>query len=559
MGRPSSPERLPTKPPLPPAERAWRLALALVVAAALAVRLWGVTWSLPAGERLLTYHPDEGVNLVSGVLQEGRLRPHLDLGFYNYGTLYFYVWQAAAAVNSAYGLVSWPAPPAAPSTDGAGALILVGRLVSVGSAALTVLLCGLTGRRLHGRRGGLVAAAVVAAAPLSIIHSRFATVDAFATLLTTAAIWASVRARREGRVGLWMAVAGGLAGLAGAARYNAVLALAAPLVAAFCLQVPWRRRAKYALMAAAACVLLFLLACPGVFLNWPRFSADLLFEMRKSRTGMGLLFAQTGNGWWYHLVTSLRLAVGWPLLAAGLAGWALTARRGLSEAAPVAAFALVTYALIGAAAVRFWRYVMPLLPALAIGASALIACRGGMGRWFRAPALAAALVAAGLAYAAWLSLAYTKLMVTADPRDQAAAAIGAAGPEITVAFATTPWYWSPPLAPEFGLPSSGVSRRRAILASEAGARLRLPAENTEWDQSALNPPPTVVAVGDLESQDALRLRVASAVAFMAALRPRRAQAFEGRAEALGLRLRKEPTLPNDLLYIWPRVTLYWTR
>jgi 4-amino-4-deoxy-L-arabinose transferase-like glycosyltransferase len=543
---------------LPPAERAWRLALALVVVAAVGLRLWGVTWSLPAGERLLTYHPDEGVNLVSGVLQDGRLRPHLDLGFYNYGTLYFYVWQAAAAVNSAYGLLSWPSPPAAPSTDSAGALILVGRLISVLSAALTVLLCGLITRRLQGRRGGLVAAAVVAVAPLSVIHSRFATVDAFATLLTTAALWASVRACRDGRTWLWLAVAGGLAGLAGAARYNAVLVLAAPLASALCIQAPWRRRALYALGAAAACAILFLVACPGAFLNWPRFSADLLFEMRKSRTGMGLLFAQTGNGWWYHLVTSLRLALGWPLLAAGLAGWALLARRGVREAAPVAAFALVTYALIGAAAVRFWRYVMPLLPALALGASALVACCG-TGRRFRAPTVGGTLVAVGVAYASWLSMAYTRLMVTPDPRDQAAVAVRAAGPEATVAFATTPWYWSPPLAPEFGLPSSGASRRRAVLASEAGARLRLPAEDAEWDQSALSPPPTVVTVSDLESQDALRLRVESAVAFMAALQPRREQAFEGRAEALGLRLRKEPTLPNDLLYIWPRVTLYWSR
>lgn len=535
------------------------MALGLVVVAALALRLWGITWSLPAGERLLTYHPDEGVNLVSGVLQEGRLRPHLDLGFYNYGTLYFYVWQAAAAVNSAYGLVSWPSPPAGPSTDSAGALILVGRLISVLSAAFTVLLCGLIGRRLHGRRGALVAAGVVAVVPLAVIHSRFATVDAFATLLTTAALWASVRASREARAGLWLAVAGGLAGLAGAARYNAVLALAAPLAAAFCLQFPWRRRVLYALGAAAACVAFFLLACPGVYLNWPRFSADLIFETRKSRTGMGLLFAQTGNGWWYHFATSLRLAMGWPLLAACLAGWVLMARRGAREAAPVAAFGLVTYLLIGSAAVRFWRYVMPLLPVLALGASALAACCGNLGSRFRAPGLGGTLVAVGLAYAAWLSLAYTSLMVSADPRDQAAAAVRAAGPRATVAFATTPWYWSPPLAPEFGLPSSGASRRRAILASEAGGRLRLPAEETEWDRSALNPSPTVVAVSDLESQDALRLRVESAMAFMSALKPRREQMFEGRANALGMSLRKEPTLPNDLLYIWPRVTLYWSR
>src|SRR5262249_5209579 len=60
--------------------------LVLLVIGALSLRCWGITWSLPNQDRLFSYHPDEGVNLVNGVLDRDRApRPHLDLRFYNYG------------------------------------------------------------------------------------------------------------------------------------------------------------------------------------------------------------------------------------------------------------------------------------------------------------------------------------------------------------------------------------------------------------------------------------------------------------------------------------------
>src|SRR5579871_1037612 len=64
------------------------LALALILG--LALRLWGIGWGLPdARHPLATYHPDEWINLNAA---EPVDIPHgkFDIGFYNYGTLYFY-------------------------------------------------------------------------------------------------------------------------------------------------------------------------------------------------------------------------------------------------------------------------------------------------------------------------------------------------------------------------------------------------------------------------------------------------------------------------------------
>src|ERR1041385_35966 len=64
-------------PPLPlsPAPHlSSALPLAILIALALALRLWGITWGLPDQRHLFSYHPDEGVNLIQGVLDHGEVR-----------------------------------------------------------------------------------------------------------------------------------------------------------------------------------------------------------------------------------------------------------------------------------------------------------------------------------------------------------------------------------------------------------------------------------------------------------------------------------------------------
>lgn len=571
-----APEPTATAPPNPRRqERAGRfdVRFALMVVAVLvlatSVRLWGVRWGLPGADRMCTYHPDEGVNLFSGVLVNGVARPHLDIGFYNYGSLYFLLWQAAVAVNSAYGLVREPLPSGAmswlpaperglPETDTIGAMILVGRLLTVAGGALTCLALIALGIALGRRRVGIIAAIIYAVAPLATVHGRFATVDVTATLLVALVMTAAVALLKRGTLGLTI-VAGLLSGLASATRYNVALVALSPL-AAIWLSPRSDPGAKGAVRSGLTGALLaavasgFVIGCPGVLMNWSKFWADISYEAQKSAQGMGLLFEGTGNGWAYHYLSSLRHGLGWPTLCVVSAGavFALVRRRPADLV--LLAFAAPYYLLMGSAQVRFMRYMLPLMPALCVWAATLASFSDI--RWRR---LGIALLAAAILWSAMMSVGFSKAMASVDPRDEALIFLrDRLGPGARIAFGTTPWYWSPPLSPLFTAPAPGAARRRAIIDAEGAHELRLPRENREWDPEVFrDPEPECVVVSDLESQDAVRLRRAAALDFLrSAARGRRIETFGARPRVLGIRAVPEGYLPNDLLYVCPRITVY---
>ncbi len=571
--------------------RAQLAAILLLTLAAAALRLWGVGWGMPSSDSMFSFHPDEGVNLANGVLDHGAVRPHLDIGFYNYGSFYFLLWQVAAAANSVYGLVALgPASsPNAPVAESIASLTMLGRLISVAAGAATVAVLASAVRDVWGFRAGMAAGAVQTVAPLATIHSRFATVDATATLLTTLTLWASLRLLRSGTIPA--AALGGLAaGLAGATRYNAVLVAMAPLCAAFLCRaerlrlkrsgaegnIAVGRRLNLAGVIVAACFFGFLAGCPGAVLNWDKFTADVLFEARKSAAGMGLLFEGTGNGHIYHWDNSLRFALGWPLLlVSSLAALGSLRRREPADIV-LMAFAGPYFVAMGMAKVRFMRYMLPMVPVLSawVGRSIISwpvgpgyggvpnePLRTGSSRNIRRLAWTSAVAASALTALA-VSIAFSAAMSGTDARDAALKHIRRTLPRgSAIAFATTPWYWSPPLLPEFTAPVPGQVRRAMLLNADSAYVLRLPGPDLEWDISVLeDPPPDTVVVSDIESQDALRLRRSQALAFMRRLDAEYGvSVFGARPAFFGVPVVTARYLPVDLLYVCPEIRVYARR
>lgn len=544
----------------PRSSRRWWIPAFAIVILGLSLRVWALRWGLPNDERLGSYHPDEAVNLVQGVLDRGALRFHADIGFYNYGSLYFLIWQVFALANAFYGFVTAPgAGTPQPSVDTAGALILVGRLLSAALGTATILVVMVLGRLRGSASGALLGGLFLAIAPLAVVHSHFATVDAAAAFLVTCAIGVSALAAREGRAGMWLA-AGVLSGLAGATRYNCGLVVLAPLAAAIFGgrngDAGGLRRAFLPLLIVLASAAIgFLVGCPGAVLNPEKFYGDLTFELQKSREGMGLLFRDTGAGWWYHLHVSLAHGLGWPLLIAATAGLAVGIGRRKSSDLILLVFPLAYYLVMGGAAVRFARYMLPILPVLCLLAGEWLEM---LGRG-RRPGLSRVLAVLVALVSAHASLAYCRSMARPDARDEAAAFLrNVLDPGATIAFATVPWYWSPPLSPVFTAPVPGQARRRMILAESNPFVLRLPSENREWDEMALAGADAVV-VSDLEAQDAVRLKVRQAISFLkTASQGRRARTFGERPRFLGIPAMGQGYLPVDMLYVCPRVTVYWT-
>jgi hypothetical protein len=111
-------------------------------------------------------------------------------------------------------------------------------LPSIVEGTLLAPMLYLLGRELYGRRTGLTAAGLVAIAPLAVWYAQEARDYALFMLLITAAVWAQIRALRDGRARFWIAYAAATIALL-YTHYFAVLPIAVQQ-AAFAAVV-WRR------------------------------------------------------------------------------------------------------------------------------------------------------------------------------------------------------------------------------------------------------------------------------------------------------------------------------
>lgn len=539
--------------------------VALIVALGLALRLWGIGWSLPNAQHpLATYHPDELVNLNAALAAD---IPHgkFDIGFYNYGTFYFYLVSFAHTFARGYGLIPTPSanadPLGAQAVAQQAALFLTGRIVTLLLGTATIPVVFALGNRLFGRKTGLLAALLFALAPLAVVHSHFLTVDVPATFFVALALlWAA----RLLTIQTWRdyALAGIWSGVAAATKYNTGLVLIAPVAAHFLNKIPntcrKHRGAQFVVLLCVA-ALAFLIACPGPALNLDAFWDGLpnypgsgvryeLFE--HSRTGHGDLFVNTGPGWWYHLVVSLRYGLGTPLLLLALAGLVLSGMRRTKQDWLLLSFFLLYYLATGASAVRFARYMIPLFPVFCVLAARFVTEPFPQPHWTRLRMAAGVVVAA---LAGFSSLVYCRTMSLPDPRDVAAQRLEREAPQgASIAFAKIPWFFSPPLSPYFGALAAPARARAATETTRF--QLRIP--TSEWDTSVLTPPPDCVIVSNLETMHAYyRLHQPAAVKFMEAI-PSSYHHWTTAPASPAPAADGQTLFPEDLLYILPVITVY---
>lgn len=494
--------------------------LLCILAVGLVLRLLGLNWGLPSAEHYHSYHPDEIISLWAANAVNP-LVGDFDPGFYNYGSLTFLLLRL---LFDGVGVL-WPvAADAAPWVLPAR-LHLIGRLWVALLGVGTLPLIFLAGRRMAGRTGGLVAAAVLALMPLHVAHSHYLTVDVPATFWTVAALCAAL-ALLDGPRFRTALLAGALAGLAAATKYNAGLVLLAPLTAlvvaagrgaAAPVETPegetstarqpglaWRLlRAVVAPGAACSAMagFAFVLGSPGVLLNTPKFLQDFLYEARHVQEGHGLLFQNTLPGWIYHLTHSLRFGLGMPLLALALVSVVVAIRRRGGADLVLAAWVVPYYLLIGAAEVKFMRYALPLLPPLALWVGAAAAGWLDGKKWSRTRTAAGlALITVGF-WSLGGATAYTLLFATPDPRDRAAAWVREnVRPGATVGLLSVPWFQHPPLVPWNG----GTKTAQSFAQSEPEWEYALVVGH--WTAARLrDEAPECFILSDLEVRDGLRL------------------------------------------------------
>jgi 4-amino-4-deoxy-L-arabinose transferase-like glycosyltransferase len=335
------------------------LVLALAVAAMLRF------WALPAGVPFAVgVDEPEVMERATRMMRTGDLNPH----FFDYPALYIYVQAAAGVARFLVGAMrgEWASLAQAPTEH----FYIWGRAVTAILGTLSVLALYRAGQRWGGR-AALLAAVMFAVMPLHVRESHFTLTDVPATFLVLVAFLMTLRAL-ERQTAVSFALAGAAAGLAGATKYNGIVAGVMPLLA--CAMSPRVRPSRGVTLLAIAfgtCAA-FLLAAPYTLIDLPTFLdqfARLSSEYRQR--------PNTSEPVWLVYLKHLRIALGWPgsvLVMGGLALGSFRIAVGPERAKWVVAvaFPLVYFRFISGQNIIFARYLLPLVPFLSLLAAAAI-------------------------------------------------------------------------------------------------------------------------------------------------------------------------------------------
>lgn len=343
-----------------------QLALAAIAAFALALRLPGVTSGLPDffDEALPLRH---ALEMWEGNGASIDWNPHL----FHYPSLTFYlhllVQQLVYLVGQATGAFSGRADFIVGFFTDPTLSVIAGRLMHALFDVATVVALGLAGERMLPG-AGLVAAALFACAPSTVLTARAVSTDTVMTAFAAIAFermlaWHAAGGRSR------LIIAGVAIGLAAGAKYPG-FAMLAPL-AWLAVSRERTRGAGAWVLAAAVAAGTFLVTTPYALLDSAAFQRDVAFVGRMTSAGHLGNFDRAGLG--YHARNLLRdlgpLGMA-ALLASPIVAWR---RRDRTPAVVAAWIALLAYGVpIAIARVEAERYVLPVVAfgALLAGTSA---------------------------------------------------------------------------------------------------------------------------------------------------------------------------------------------
>ena len=315
------------------------------------------------------------------------------------------------------------------STEAVRYVYLTARTLAALVSCLTLCLVWLLGRRWFGELTGLLAAVVVAVAPMAIQAAHFYTVDGLFTLLILAAFLSLVHAL-EGDDRRWWLATGVLTGLAGAVRL-AGLSFGAVVLAG--LLIYHRRRLGAALtssvwLAGLAGLMVLLVLQPYLVVDWElllqsRSASDFSYAMKVARgeflTAWSLVDVHT-IPYLHHWSHLWPLGVGWPLTVSFGLGIACGLWRGDRRKGLLLLWVGIHFALIGGLLTKPMRYLLPMLPFLAILTADLCVWLVHSPRLLRVRKLAIATTAAVLVHSASYGIAFAGIYAREDSRIEAA-------------------------------------------------------------------------------------------------------------------------------------------
>ncbi len=326
--------------------------LGLILAGALALRLWGISFGLPG----YVYHPDEPevVERAFNILRTGNLNP----GWFHYPSGYIYTLSFSFVVHFLLGATRgfFIIFPEQSTPD----FYLAARATSALFGAAIVLVAFLLGRSAGSRRAGMIAAAFVACSYLSVVNSHYGTADLATGFWTTLCGLFAVLMVTERRW-RWHLLAGAMAGIAAGVKYNAGLCLIMVLVAHLLSGRPkaWERLAASLAAAAGA----FLLTTPFALLDLRTFLNGIGFELNYANHVYHAGYSG-GSLRWY--LTAFLTSADAPLAVFYGAGLIYAVARPRRARLVLWIFAAAYLFGLARSSLHFERYVLPVIPILSV-------------------------------------------------------------------------------------------------------------------------------------------------------------------------------------------------
>jgi 4-amino-4-deoxy-L-arabinose transferase-like glycosyltransferase len=329
-----------------------RIVLGLILLGALAVRLSSLSAGVPYA--LGIDEPAVGERALR-IIRTGDWNPHI----FDYPTLVIYLHAVVALVRFMVGASrgEWASLADFRIAD----FYLAGRFVSACLGTATVWLTYRIGRDAASERTGLIAAAQLALLPMHVRESHFMLTDVPATALTTLTLYLATRIET---IRYWLA--GVVAGLAAAAKYNGGVAIVAVLIAIAKLREPVSERLRMIVMSTLAAAVAFLVATPFVVLDLPTFLNSFAAQMSR----LAQARATPEPVWLTYLKHFALSGVLWlPLAGAGL--MVVVFRRATRNRwLPVLGFGAAYFYMLAAHPLVFASYALPLAPVICLLAAA---------------------------------------------------------------------------------------------------------------------------------------------------------------------------------------------
>lgn len=361
------------------------------------------------------FHPDEETLIRAALLLDSPFDPPLTA----YGLLPLYMLRGALLATDFMLDVSIDYD----TTEGRISVFLTARVVSACLSCLSLLLVYWLGRRCFGEWAGLLATFFVAVAPVAVQQAHYYTVDGVFLFFSLACFCALAKVLDEEA---WSGAVfvGVCAGMAAAVRLNGLL-LALLAVGAILFQA--RRtlpRNVWFLLGSTGLTLCllqpYLLTAPELL--WRSESSDdLAYSLRIAR-GDPLkpwtLFDVYTTPYVHYFTALMPLAVGWVMTVLFTAGFFAGLRHRQALRLAIVLWPLLCFMLVGGLHTKHVRYLLPLVPFLALLAADLclwVLHRTQTRRRLLGTAIGVAALSAG-----WYGVAFAGIYAEEDSRIQAA-------------------------------------------------------------------------------------------------------------------------------------------